>query len=365
MPRVADIAAAIEQVAPLSFQESYDNSGLQIGDPQAEVAAALICTDVTEAVVDEAIASGANLIISHHPLLFKGLKKIQGGTPQERIAVKCIKHDVAVYAGHTNVDSVAGGVSYIMAEHLGLSDVKVLQPFADKLVKLVVFVPREYVKQVNEAVWAAGAGRLGDYDRCSYRLDGIGSFRALEGASPFVGSVGTDHEEAEQRLEYVVPRHRVAAVTAAMLKAHPYEEPAYDLLALLNRSPRDGFGCIGRLPEPMPLDNFAALLKQRFGTPTVRCSAGKAATISRVALCGGSGAFLIGDAIAAGADAFVSADFKYHDFTDFGSAIALADIGHYESEQFTKELFCRVLSEKFPKFAVRYATAEINPIIYI
>lgn len=365
MPKIADIAAAIEELAPLAFQESYDNSGLQIGDPAAEVESAIVCTDVTEDIVGEAIATGAQMIISHHPLLFKGLKKITGSTPQQRIAIECVKHGIAVYSGHTNVDSAYGGVSYIMARQLGLVDVKVLQPLEDRLAKLVVFVPEAYAGQVNEAVWAAGAGRLGDYDRCSYRLAGEGTFRALSGASPFVGEVGSDHQEAELRLEYIVPRHRLAAVTAAMLKAHPYEEPAFDVIALLNKAGRDGLGCIGRLPVPLPLLHFATVLKECFDCHTVRLSEGTGKPIERVALCGGSGAFLIQNAIAAKADAYVSADFKYHDFTDFGRSIILADIGHYESEQYTKRLFNRILSEKFPNFAVRYAKTETNPIIYI
>lgn len=365
MITTGDIAAAIEAFAPLALQESYDNAGLQVGDASAEAKAALLCTDVTEEILDEAIARGANMVISHHPLIFRGLKRLTGRTPIERIVAKAIKHDVALYAAHTNIDSVSQGVSAHAAAKLGLTDVEILAPHRSKLLKIVVFVPTAHAMAVKEAMWAAGAGHIGNYDSCSYSMTGTGTFRAQSGAKPYVGTEGELHSEPEERVEVIVPSWRKEAVLGAMLRVHPYEEPAYDVLALENDAPW-GFGVVGNIPATTAME-FLALVKATFCQIGAMSYSGSDLTqqVTRVAFCGGSGAELIGDAIAAGAQVYVTGDVKYHDFTSHNHRIIIANIGHYESEQFTKEIFFDVIRKKFPNFAAYYSEKERNQINYL
>ena len=364
MTTIGDIASAIEDFAPLALQESYDNAGLLVGDPRAEARAALLCTDVTEQILDEAIARGANMVISHHPLIFRGLKRITGRSPIERIVAKAIKHDVALYAAHTNIDSAEGGVSAHAAAKLGLSDIQVLAPHSGKLLKIVTFVPQAHALAVKEAMWQAGAGRIGNYDSCSYSMPGTGTFRPLSGASPFVGTVGILHSEPEERVEVIVPQWRKGAVLEAMLSAHPYEEPAFDVLALDVDSPW-GLGVVGNI-SPTPAIELLERVKRIFNVGAISYSGPSVQLeVSRVALCGGSGAELIGHAIAAGAQLFITGDVKYHDFTSHNHRIIIANIGHYESEQFTKEIFFSVIRKKFPNFAAYYSEKEHTQINYL
>lgn len=363
--KVIDIARAIEEFAPLCLQEDYDNAGIQVGDPNSEVASVLLCTDVTEAVVDEAIGRGAGMVVSHHPLIFRGLKKIAGRTPVERMVAKAIKHGVAIYSAHTNIDNARGGVSFKMAEKLGMTGVEVLDKQRGTLRKVVVYVPTAQADVVEQAMWSAGAGRLGDYDSCSYRLSGEGRYRALEGANPFAGEEGEHHVEPEVRVEVLVHQSRCAAVIAAMLAAHPYEEPAFDVIALDNADRYSGSGVVGSI-SPEPAMQFLGRIKRTFGAAAVRYSGHtEGRTVSRVALCGGAGSFLVGSAIAAGADVLVTGDMKYHDFQGNEDRIILADIGHYESEQYTKEIFCDIIKKKNPNFAVYFAQSEENQIKYL
>lgn len=363
--KVRDIANAIEEFAPLYLQEDYDNAGIQVGDPDREVESALLCTDVTEAVVAEAIDRGAGMVISHHPLIFRGLKKLAGRTPVERMVAKAIEHGVAIYSAHTNIDNARGGVSFKMAEKLGLTGVEVLDQQRGTLRKVVVYVPTAQADAVEQAMWRAGAGRLGDYDSCSYRLSGEGRYRAVEGARPFAGAVGEHHVEPEVRVEVLVHQARCAAVLSAMLAAHPYEEPAFDVIALDNADRYSGSGVVGSI-SPEPAMQFLQRLKAAFGAAAVRYSGHtEGRTISRVALCGGAGSFLVGRAIAAGADVLVTGDMKYHDFQGNEDRIILADIGHYESEQYTKEIFCDIIKKKNPNFAVYFAQSEENQIKYL
>lgn len=363
MATIKDIISAIEAEAPRYLQEGYDNACLQVGDAQATATGALLCVDVTEAVLDEAIARDLNLVISHHPLIFRGLKSLTGANPTQRIVAKAIKHDVAIYSAHTNLDSARGGVSYHMAEKLRLSDVRVLSAHQGKQVKVVVYVPTAYADKVEQAMFAQGAGSIGDYDCCSYRISGEGRYRAGSEAHPFSGEVGEHHVEPETRVEVIADAARKDAVVSAMLAAHPYEEPAYDVIALLNQSPYNGFGVVGNI-EPMPLRDFLALLKRTFDVEAIRYSGNDDAEITRVALCGGSGAELVGDAIAAGADIYVTGDIKYHDYTGNNHRIVLADIGHYESEQFTKDIFYEIIRKKMPNFALYFAEKEIKQVKY-
>lgn len=362
--KVKEIASAIEKVAPLYLQESYDNAGMQVGDPDSVITGVVLCTDVRECIVDEAIATGANLIISHHPLIFHGLKKLTGRTYVERTVLKAIRHGVSIYSAHTNLDNARGGVSYKMAEKLGLENVEVLDPQEGTLRKVVVYVPKAQASQVEQAMWNAGAGRLGDYDSCSYRVAGEGRFRALDGADPFAGAIGEHHVEQEYRVEVLVNKAQCAAVVSAMLAAHPYEEPAFDVIPIENADRYSGSGVIGDVAE-MDAEHFLRHIKKVFGVTTVRFSGNLQRNVRRVALCGGAGSFLVGKAIAKGADVYVTGDMKYHEFQGHEHQIILADIGHYESEQFTKEIFARIIRNLRPDFEVKYAKAEENQVKYI
>lgn len=364
--KIKEIAAAIEELAPLWLQEDYDNAGMQVGAPGAEVTGVLLCTDVRMPVVDEAIARGANLIISHHPLIFHGIKKLVGRTYIEQIVMKAISHGIAIYSAHTNLDNARYGVSWRMAVKLGLQHVRTLEPQRGTLRKVVTFVPVESAPWVEQAMWQAGGGQLGDYDRCSYRMQGTGTYRPLPGAHPAMGLNGEQHEQAETRVEVVVPQARLGAVVSAMLEAHPYEEPAYDVLRLDNEDPHSGSGVVGELPEPVPAIEFLQRLKAAFGVKTVRYSGiTESRMVSRVALCGGAGAFLTQKAMQSGAQVYVTADLKYHEFQGQEERIILADIGHYESEQYTKELFYEIIQKKSPKFAVAFASTEENQVKYL
>ncbi len=365
MITVNDIIKEIEQVAPTAWQESYDNAGLQVGNRFQSVTGALVCLDVTEAVVDEAIALGCNLIVAHHPLLFNGLKSITGRSYIERVVIKAIQHDVAIYAAHTNLDSAPGGVSFRMAEKLGLTSVQVLDPQENQLVKLVTYLPIAHADTLRTALFEAGAGHIGNYDQCSFSQEGTGTFRAGAEAKPFCGEVGKFHREAETRMEVVVPAHRQEAVLQALRSAHPYEEPAFDLIPLANRWEQVGLGVVGNLPEPMDEILVLHRLKETFGVGCVKHSPLHNRKISRIALCGGAGASLMSKAVAAGADLFVTGEIRYHDYFDYESRLLLAEIGHYESEQYTKEIFCEIIQKKFPTFAVHSTQVDTNPINYL
>lgn len=363
--KIAEVTRLIEDYAHLSLQESWDNAGFQVGNPQAEATGALLCLDVTEAILGEAISKGVNLIITHHPLLFRGLKSITGRNDIERIVIKAIKHDISIYSAHTNMDSAWGGVSHLIAKKIGLGDVEVLDCQKGKLFKLVVFVPNASVESVRTAITDAGAGRIGDYDCCSYMQQGEGTFRALDDANPFVGEVGKLHHEPECRLEVIVPAQFKGRVVRAMLDAHPYEEPAYDLIQLENEDKYSGLGVIGNLPKAENAIEFLNRVKAIFGTGVVRYSGDASRPVQRVAVCGGSGAEFVGRAVSLGADAYITGDVKYHEFMSENNSILIADIGHYESEHFTKEIFSEIITKKIPNFAVHYAELEKNPINYL
>lgn len=363
--KIGDIISAIEEQAPLWLQESWDNAGLQVGDPVCEATGALLCVDVTEAIVDEAVARGVNLIVSHHPLLFKGLKRITCASATERIVIKAIKHGITIYSAHTNIDSAARvGVSWATGHLAGLVNMRVLVPQEGGLMKLAVFVPVDYRDKVCEALWAAGAGQMGNYDRCAYMVDGTGTYRPLDGASPAIGTVGRSHNEPEIRVEVVFPAALCGGVVRAMLAAHPYEEPAFDLLKLENKVDA-GLGVIGELEVPLPGKDYLESVKQSLGIGALPYAGDASRLVRKVALCGGAGAEFIPAAIAAGADVYMCGDLKYHDFTTYGDSILLANIGHYESEQCTKGIFYEIIRKKFPNFAAYYAEQEKNPISFL
>jgi len=364
MTKLREIITALEGVAPLSLQESYDNSGLQVGDPGMEVKEILVTLDVSEEVLSEAKKLGCNLVVSHHPVIFGGLKSITGKNPAERIVRMAIQNEIAIYSGHTNFDAVTGGVNTYMANRLGLVDQEILEAADGQLKKMVVFVPHAHLEQVRQAMFDAGAGHIGAYDSCSFKLEGTGSFRGSEGSEPFVGEPGIFHQEPETRLETIVQAHLLSKVVRALISAHPYDEVAYDIYPLELKNPNSGMGMLGMLEEAMEEKDFLAMVKERFRTGVIRHSVLRGKEVKKVALCGGSGSFLLRKAMASGADVFLTGDVKYHQFFDAGGKIVLMDIGHFESEQFTRELFYDLLMKKFPKFAIRLSGTETNPIKY-
>ena len=364
MIQLKEITSTLESLAPLSYQESYDNAGLQVGDPEMEVTGVLITLDVTEELLVEAEKLGFNLVLSHHPVIFGNLKSITGRSATERIVSSAIMKGIAIYSAHTNLDAVAGGVNTTMAGRLGLVNQRMLAPMEGALKKMVVFVPHDHLERVRMAMFDAGAGVIGAYDWCSFNLEGKGTFRGSEGTDPYVGTPGEMHQEPETRLETIVPAHLAARVVKAMIAAHPYEEVAYDLYPLDNLYNQAGSGMLGELEHPMDEEVFMGFVKDRFKVRTIRHSTLLGKQVKKVALCGGAGSFLLGRAKAAGADVFVTGDMKYHQFFEAEGKILVMDIGHFESEQFTRELFYDLLIKKFPKFAIRLSGTDTNPIKY-
>lgn len=363
--RIKDITDFLEQFAPLSYQESYDNSGLLVGDANAEISGIAITLDVTEQVIDEAIHNGDNLIIAHHPLIFKGLKSLTGKHWVERCVIKALKHDIALYAIHTNLDNVHLGVNRKIAEKLSLKNIRILSPKSEILSKLVTFVPHENAQQVLDALYNAGAGQIGQYDHCSFQTEGTGTFRPGEGSSPHIGNHHVDETVSEKRIELIFPSHLKHRIVSALHKSHPYEEVAYYLSTLSNTNQEVGSGIVGDLTSPMDTSEFLRHLKQTMRTDCVRHTPICKEKVSKVALCGGAGSFLLTKAIGAGADVFITGDFKYHDFFEADNRIVVADIGHFESEQFTKDLLYDIISEKFTNIALRLSEVQTNPINYL
>ncbi|MGV3705720.1 MAG: Nif3-like dinuclear metal center hexameric protein [Arcticibacter sp.] len=363
--KIKEITTYLESIAPLSLQEDYDNSGLIVGEPDAEVKAALISLDCTEEVIDEAISSGCNLVISHHPIVFKGLKKFNKKNYVERAVMKAIKHDIALYAIHTNLDHIQGGVNGKICEKLNLQHIQILSPKKNILKKLVTFVPLCHVERVRTAILQAGAGHIGNYSDCSFNISGTGTFKPGDQANPFVGNINELHQEEEVRIETIYPEYLERKVLVALIEAHPYEEVAYDLYPLSNAFYQAGAGMIGTLETPMEELEFLQLTKSALRAKVIRHTALRAKQVRRVAVCGGSGSFLLPAAIAAGADVFVTADFKYHEFFDAEGKIVISDLGHFESEQFTQELLFDVIKKKFPNFAIHLTSIDTNPINYL
>lgn len=362
--KIADVINYLEHLAPRSSQESYDNSGLLIGDRNAAVKGVLVTLDCTEEIVDEALRTGCNLIVAHHPVIFKGLKSITGANYVERTVMACIKHDIALFAIHTNLDNYPFGVNYEIGQRIGLKDLRILAPKSGVLYKLNVFVPAAHHEVLSSAVFEAGAGSIGNYAECQFYTEGTGTFKPLEGADPFSGEVNALSKDSEIKAEYLVSSHRLKAVLKAMEKAHPYEEIAHDIIPLANQDRTEGSGMIGVLENEMDEIEFLGHLKQVFRCGAIRHTPLQKKKIRTVAFCGGSGSFLLGHAKASGADVYITGDFKYHEFFDAEGEILIADIGHYESEQFTSHLLADILKKKFTTFAVRLTEINTNPINY-
>ncbi|MEN6456955.1 MAG: Nif3-like dinuclear metal center hexameric protein [Prolixibacteraceae bacterium] len=363
--RIRDITSYIESLAPLAYQESYDNAGLLIGNQEDEIESALLTLDVTEKVVDEAISGGFGIIIAHHPLIFNSIKKLNRQTETGRCVIKAIQNDIAVYAAHTNLDGVIGGVNSKICEKLGLINCDILSPVKGQLRKLVTFIPRGHAGAVQEAVFKAGAGNIGNYDSCGYTLEGTGSFRGNESSQPFVGEKGHVHFEQEIRFETVFPAILENQVIQALLEVHPYEEVAYDIYSLENEFAHTGAGMTGEVHRPVEEKEFLEQVKTIFDAKVIKHSPLLNRKIKKVAVCGGAGSFLVRQAVNAHADIFLTGDLKYHEYFEAEGKIILADIGHFESEQFTKELFYELLTKKFSKFAVRLSEVNTNPVNYL
>jgi dinuclear metal center YbgI/SA1388 family protein len=366
MLKLSEIITVIEQFAPLHLQEGYDNAGLLTGNPEMEIREAMLCLDVTEEVIDEAINTHCNLVIAHHPIIFSGLKKITGSNYVERVIIKAIKHDIAIYAAHTNLDNIRRGVNQRICEKLQLNNTRILSPLQGKLMKLFTFAPNEYAARIRLALFEAGAGQIGNYDECSFNTEGFGTFRGNDKTTPFVGEKGIQHREQETKIEVIFPSWLQNKIVAALKSNHPYEEVAYDVVSLSNEWDQVGAGMIGELPHPMNTVDFLNYLKTSMKLKVIRHTELQTpnSKLQTIAVCGGAGSFLLKQAIAAGADAFVTADLKYHQFFDAEGRIMICDIGHYESEQFTPEIFAELLKQKFPKFATRFTSVKTNPINY-
>jgi len=362
--RIQDVISYLDRLAPPSYQESYDNASLICGDRNTELNGIVCALDCTEAVVDEAIKLGANLIVAHHPIVFKGLKSLTGRNYIERTVIKAIKNDIAIFAIHTNLDHVATGVNKRICDRLGLTDTKILQPKKQILSKMVFFVPIEEKGKVLDAVFAAGAGQIGEYKDCSFQVEGIGTFTPSDQSNPYVGQPGVPQFEREARIEVILPSYLSNTVIAAMKKVHPYEEVAFYLSVLENENQEVGAGMVGMLENPMNGNEFLVFLKEKMNLTVLKHTKLVNRKINKIAVCGGAGVFLLPEAKRSGADVFVTSDVKYHEFFDAEDQLVLCDIGHYESEIFTKELLGELLSQNFPNIALYLTKVVTNPTSY-
>lgn len=363
--KIREILNFFQQEYPLEYAEDFDNVGLLVGNENQEIRGVLITLDTLESVVDEAIEKKCNLIVSFHPIIFSGLKKLTGRTYVERVVIKAIQHNIAIYSLHTAMDNAFTGVNARICDVLGLENREILLPQKETIRKLVTYVPENNADNLRDALFSAGAGNIGNYARCSFNANGIGTFCGNEQSTPFVGQKNSDHREAETQIGVIFPKHLETSILKALFKNHPYEEVAYEIYTLNNKHQHIGLGMMGELNSVMTETDFLTFLKEKMQTKCIRHSALLGKPIKKIAVLGGSGAFAIDAAKAAKADVFVSADMKYHDFFKAENSILLADIGHFESEQFTKNLLFEKLTKKFPNFATVLSTKNTNPINYL
>ena len=362
---IRDIANYLEKFAPISLQESYDNSGLLIGASTSEVNKILITLDVTEDVIKEAVSKNCDLIIAHHPIIFNGIKKLTNSNLTEKLVVEAIKSNVAIYAIHTNLDNIIGGVNSILAKKLGIKNTRILSPKSGGFKKIICFCPNDYTQIVQKAMFDAGAGMIGNYDTCSYVSSGTGTYKALEGSNPFIGEKNQLHEEKENRIEVIIPEYLINNAVKAMKNAHPYEEPAYDIYTLDNTNNMVGSGLIGEIDTETPITEYLKTVKRTLGSKYIKHNKLIDRPVKRVAICGGSGSFLIDVAARNKADLFITGDVKYHDYFEHTGNMTIADAGHYETEHPVKELIYALLKEKFPNFALQISEENANPISFI
>ncbi|MEO6832299.1 MAG: Nif3-like dinuclear metal center hexameric protein [Chitinophagaceae bacterium] len=363
--KASEIIAVLNDFAPPIYQESYDNSGLQLGDANAEINTALLTLDITEAVLEESMERGCQMIIAHHPIIFSGLKSLTGRNYVERIVMKAIKNDIVLFAAHTNLDNMREGVNAMICKKLGLKNTSILQPTKNTLRKLYTYAPESTATAVREALFAAGAGAIGNYSECSFSASGTGTFKGNKDSNPTMGKAGGARENvAEQKIEVLFPKENETQILKALFAAHDYETVAYEIISLENENAEIGAGMIGYLERPMEEMDFLKMLKTKMQAACIRHTSLLHKPIQKVALCGGSGSFLLNNALAAGADVFITGDYKYHQFFDAEGRIVIADIGHYESEQFTPELMQMIIAKKLPNFATLLSETKTNPVNY-
>jgi dinuclear metal center YbgI/SA1388 family protein len=347
------------------LQDGFDNAGLQIGLTDVETTGVLLCLDVTETVLTEAIQLGCNLVVSHHPLLFKGYTSLTGKDYTERCIIKAIKNDIVIYSAHTNLDNVTGGVNFKIAEKIGLNHVQILSPKENELLKLVTYTPSTYANKVRNALFTVGCGNIGNYDSCCYSSEGKGTFRAKDGAKPFCGSIGKLCDQEEIKIETVLPAYKKKEAVKALIEAHPYEEPVYDLYPIVNTWTQAGAGVTGDLEKPEPELDFLKRIKNIFDVGCLKHNEFSGRFIRKVAICGGAGAFLLPQVFHSKADAFITGEMKYHDYFKCETDILIAEIGHYESEQYTKDILHFVINDTFPNSNIHISKIATNPIKYL
>lgn len=362
---VQDITKILEELAPLAHAEDFDNVGLLVGNPNMTVEGVLVTLDTLENVVDEAIGKKYNMIVSFHPIIFGGLKKLTGRTYVERVVMKAIAHNIAIYSMHTALDNSIMGVNAKICEVLGIKNPKILIPRKGTIKKLTTYSPLKDAEKVKAALFAVGAGEIGKYSNCSFSLEGMGSFKAGNDANPTVGTIGEVHFEKETQINVIYTFEKEKKILDALFEAHPYEEVAYEVMTLENTNQDLGMGMVGALEHEMDEKDFLLLVKERMGASVVRHSNLLGKKVRKVAVLGGSGAFAISAAKAAGADVFITSDIKYHQFFEAEDQLVIADIGHFETEQFTKDLLVDHLTKKIPNFAVALSESITNPIKYL
>ncbi|MFD2725487.1 Nif3-like dinuclear metal center hexameric protein [Hyunsoonleella rubra] len=361
---VQDVIDHLEALAPLSYAEDFDNVGLLVGDKNAKLTGVLVTLDTLESVVDEAISEKCNLIVSFHPIVFKGLKKLTGKTYVERVVIKALKHDIAIYSMHTALDNAFQGVNNMICNQLGLTHKKILIPQSGTIKKLTTYVPKNEAEALRTALFKAGAGDIGNYSNCSFNVEGYGTFKGNDESSPTIGNKGETHTEAETKVTVIFAKHLESKILRTLFEAHSYEEVAYEVVTIENKNQQIGMGMVGELTSPLSETEFLSYLKEKMNTGVIRHSSLLGKTIQKVAVLGGSGSFAISSAKDLGADAFVTADLKYHDFFTAENRILLTDIGHYESEQFTKNLLVAYLKKKITNFAIILSNTNTNPVKY-
>lgn len=361
---IKDVISELEKFAPLAYQESYDNCGLIVGNKETTVTGVLLSLDCVESVVEEAIQLKCNLVIAHHPIIFGGLKRLNGNNYVERTVIKAIQNNIAIYAAHTNFDNVKEGVNAKIAEKLGLKNIKILAPKKQLLKKLVTYVPASHQEKVRTSLFEAGAGNIGNYDSCSFNIAGTGTYRGNENSNPVIGEKGKLSTEPETRIEVIFEAVNESAILRNLLANHPYEEVAFDVYPLDNSYQNVGSGMTGEFEKPIPETDFLNLVKKTFNLKVVKHTSLLNKPIKKVAFCGGSGSFLIKNAINSGSDAYISSDIKYHEFFDAESRILIADTGHFENEQFTPEIFYTLIQKKFTTFATYLSKVNTNPVNY-
>jgi|SRR5690554_3444726 len=361
---VQDVINHLEALSPLAYAEDFDNVGLLVGDKNAKLSGVLVTLDTLETVVDEAIETNCNLIVSFHPIIFKGLKTLTGKTYVERVVIKALQHNIAIFAMHTALDNSILGVNNMICEKLGLTNRQILIPQSQTIKKLITFAPKSEAHTLRNALFEAGAGSIGNYDNCSFNTEGLGTYKGNEASNPTLGKKGETHFENETQIAVTFPRHLESNILKTLFKTHSYEEVAYEVTTLENKNQHIGMGMIGELEQEMSEIDFLNTLKNKMKTETIRHSNLLNKNIKKVAVLGGSGSFAIHAAKTAKADVFVTADLKYHDFFTAENQIVLTDIGHYESEQFTKNLLVAYLTKKITNFAIVLSKTNTNPVKY-